>query len=422
MYPTLFRIPHQIGPLPVFGWGWALVAWAVYVVLGLGVTLIRGRRPSEVWGQIPFALLVAAVLVWVFPALEETGSTGQPIGLAIRSYGVMLLLAMVAAVGLAYLRARQVGLNPEIILSLAIWLFVGGIAGARAFYVIEYWDEFQRETIWQTVAAIAKFTEGGLVVYGAVLGGLSAGAIFVRRHNLPILAMADLIAPSLAVGLSLGRIGCFLTGCCFGGVCGDGHLCVAFPFGAPAYVHQFEEGTLWGIDLRVERDGRLMIKRVVPGSAAERAGLRAGQRLIYYRLHPWNEVWRERLAGNFDREAARTETEQGERVLWKVGDLPATSRPVYPTQILASVNAALLAWLAWTFYPIRRRDGTVFALMFTLYPVSRFLLEILRDDEPGQFGTPLTISQWFALLTLILMAFLWWAIWKRPAQLAFGRR
>ena len=68
-----------------------------------------------------------------------------------------------------------------------------------------------------------------------------------------------------------------------------------------------------------------------------------------------------------------------------------------PTQLYAAIDAGLLALVLWFYYPFRRRDGEVFALLITLHPISRFFLEMIRSDEPGQFGTGLTISQWLSL-------------------------
>src|SRR5262249_44812402 len=141
-----------------------------------------------------------------------------PDGLPIRGYGLMVLLGVVSGVVLATYRAKQVGLNPELIWSLAFWLFIGGIAGARLFYVVEYLDtRFRSDNLSTTIVRVLDFPEGGLVIYGALLGGAIATIMFVRKHKMPLLALADLIAPSMLVGLALGRIGCMLNGCCYGG-------------------------------------------------------------------------------------------------------------------------------------------------------------------------------------------------------------
>jgi phosphatidylglycerol:prolipoprotein diacylglycerol transferase len=155
-------------------------------------------------------MLITAVVIVVLPGLME------PEGLPIRGYGVMLLLAILAGVGLSMHRARKRGIDPELILSLAMWLVVPGIVGGRLFYVIEYWEKYQNANWLVTLREIATVTKGGLVVYGALLAGGAALAGFVYRHRLPGLMLADLIAPGVVLGMALGRVGCFLNGCCFG--------------------------------------------------------------------------------------------------------------------------------------------------------------------------------------------------------------
>jgi phosphatidylglycerol---prolipoprotein diacylglyceryl transferase len=78
------------------------------------------------------------------------------------------------------------------------------------------------------------------------------------------------------------------------------------------------------------------------------------------------------------------------------GEAPR-SLPVHPTQVYSTLGAFLLAGLTWAWYPYRRYDGEVLALGMLAYPINRFLVEFLRGDELGQFGTMLTISQWVSL-------------------------
>jgi phosphatidylglycerol:prolipoprotein diacylglycerol transferase len=101
-------------------------------------------------------------------------------------------------------------------------------------------------------------------------------------------------------------------------------------------------------------------------------------------------------------------------------EVPARSRPVHPTQIYSSITAALLAWVLWSYYPLRRRDGEVTALMITLYPIARYLEEVIRVDEPSMFGTGLSISQNVSVLLLLAAAGMWVWLRRQPAgQLAF---
>ena len=107
-------------------------------------------------------------------------------------------------------------------------------------------------------------------------------------------------------------------------------------------------------------------------------------------------------------------TDQGP-VTIRLPALPARSRPAHPTQLYAAVGAAILCWLLWCYYPFRRRDGEVFALLLTLYPVMRFLEETIRVDEPGQFRTSFSISQWISVLLLAAVVAL---VGLRPASAA----
>jgi phosphatidylglycerol:prolipoprotein diacylglycerol transferase len=111
------------------------------------------------------------------------------------------------------------------------------------------------------------------------------------------------------------------------------------------------------------------------------------------------------------------ETDQGTANI-RLETLPQRSKPIHPTQIYSTINAGLLCLLLWAFYPLRRRDGEVFALTLTLYPITRILLEHIRTDEPGQLGTSLTISQILSLVLLAAATALWIYILRRPCGTA----
>jgi phosphatidylglycerol:prolipoprotein diacylglycerol transferase len=93
---------------------------------------------------------------------------------------------------------------------------------------------------------------------------------------------------------------------------------------------------------------------------------------------------------------------------------PPRSRPVHPTQLYSAIDAGLLSWLLWAFFPFRTRDGQCIALMLTIHPITRFLLEVVRTDEPAVFGTGLSISQNISVLLLVCAAGIWWYISRRP--------
>jgi phosphatidylglycerol:prolipoprotein diacylglycerol transferase len=410
MRTTLFYIPHAIGDWPVFGAGGLLV----WIVLSLGWLAWQVRRygwTRETLSSVPILALVGVAIVYVLPSLEEVPEVGPSKGLPIRGYGVMVLCGVVAGLVLAVRQARRMGVDPEVIFSLSFAVFVVGIIGARVFYVVEYWPQYRSDDWRTTLIAIVNVTQGGLVVYGSLCGGALGGLWFLRRHGLPVLALADLMAPSLLVGLALGRLGCLLNGCCYGGLCEHG---LAFPADSPPYKHQRSLGQLHGFRLAAEpRTGAAVVQAVELESPAAVAGLQPGSviRAIDGRLVATFPEACERL--EIAPADVTLDTDRG-RVRIVQESLPAVSLPVYPTQIYAAIGAALLALVLWSWYPFRRRDGEVLAVLLTLYPLVRIVEELLRTDEPGQFHTPLTIAQWISLLLLVAVAGFWAWLLRQP--------
>ena len=279
MYQTLFFIPAKIAGYPVFGSGLLLALWAVASVVLLGYLAWRQGWTTDTWSYVPLLLVLGAIVRWVLPAVCE------PQGLPIRGYGVMIMLAVVAGTALAVWRAKRVGVDPETVYSLVFWLLVPGIIGARAFYVIEYWKTQYVPAytgagggLGPLLGEIVNVSKGGLVVYGAFFGGVTGFLLFVRKFHLPLLAVCDLMAPSMVLGLAIGRIGCLMNGCCFGAVC-DYPWAVTFPDGAPPYQAQVERGLMYGLSLSANPNSEPRVLAVRHNSEAERAGLKAGDRL-----------------------------------------------------------------------------------------------------------------------------------------------
>jgi phosphatidylglycerol:prolipoprotein diacylglycerol transferase len=423
MCQTLFTIPQQIAGVNVFGFGWLLGLWAIGTVLLVGWSLVRRGWNGETRGQLGAALVIGLAIAFILPNLmdERLG------GLAIRGYGALLLVAVASGVGLSMYRAQRVGVNPEIILSLGTWFFIWGIVGARAFYVIEYWDRFQRPTVLQTVFSIINLTQGGLVVYGSLLAGGAALIVFVRKYRLPGLALADLIAPGVVLGVGLGRLGCFMNGCCYGGL-SDLPWAVQFPPESPAYADQVESGTLYVHGLAFDALGtaRPVIARVEPDSPAEMAGLHAGDTIEAIGRVPVKTV--HEAQGQLLRvhgEGAPLEIQlandpQPRR--WTISGVPPRSRPVHPAQLYSFFDALLLCGLVLAFEPYKRRDGELTALVLTLHPISRFLLEIIRIDESAVFGTGMSISQNISIGIFLGGIALWIYLLRKPPGIAWQPR
>ena len=158
-------------------------------------------------------------------------------GLRVHSYGLMILLACSGALWMTVWRARREGLETSVVYELAAWLFLGGVIGARALFVITH-----PEAVHSALDLIRGW-QGGNVFYGCIMGGLAGSLLYWKRRPFPFWPMADAVAPALALGITLGRVGCFLAGCCFGSPC-DLPWAVQFPRGSTAWLDQIEEGIL----------------------------------------------------------------------------------------------------------------------------------------------------------------------------------
>jgi phosphatidylglycerol---prolipoprotein diacylglyceryl transferase len=136
--------------------------------------------------------------------------------LVVHWYGVMVALAFLAGLWTATLRARREKIPGECIADVTLWLMIGAIVGARIVYVATYWKEQFADYPFPEIFAI---WHGGLVYYGGLIGATIAGIIYLRWKKLPLWKVADVIAPSIALGNVFGRIGCLLNGCCYGRAC-----------------------------------------------------------------------------------------------------------------------------------------------------------------------------------------------------------
>ena len=133
--------------------------------------------------------------------------------LTINWYGVLVALAFLIGLWTASRRSLRAGVAPEKIADLGPWLIVGAIVGSRALYVISYWrEDFADKPLWE----IFMIRHGGLVFYGGLIGAALACVLFVRLKKLALWKIADITAPSIALGFAIGRLGCLMNGCCYG--------------------------------------------------------------------------------------------------------------------------------------------------------------------------------------------------------------
>ena len=301
------------------------------------------------------------------PRLFEIPIIHWPVG----AYGPMLVLGFLAAITLIRIISKDIGKDPQHIINAALYSLIGGVVGARVFYVIHYYDKFQNNWL-----GVFQTWNGGLELLGGVIAAIVIIIAYLKYHKLPILQYLDVLAIGLMLALVFGRIGCFLNGCCYGKP-SDVSWAVRFP----SYVNNFNEKSKipsFVFDSQVHpcfhRD-RLEPHLKLPSnyfSAFDEDG--------YGYLKSFDELTEEQ----------KYEVTKGDYRCLRV----------HPTQLYTSLSAAFFTLVLYLFWRrskssksrILTGPGCTFSLMFVLYGSMRFVIEMLRDDNPFEYG--------------------WWAIYK----------
>jgi prolipoprotein diacylglyceryltransferase len=332
------------------------------------------------------------VLFWI-----PIKTAWTPHGIPVYGFGTMLFVVFVVTTWLAGRRGQREGMPKERVQDLVLWTFIGGLVGARLFYFIQYniTDPLEFFKIWN----------GGIVFYGGAIGGAITAVIiyrtFLKPFHISAWKLADVLAPSIAIGLCLGRIGCFLNGCCYGHVACPDCPAVHFPLmTAPArelLLPDYQTSAGFAMDPRAKDDRTVGV--VEPDSAAAGAGLKPGDVIVAVEGNP--------IAGYPElANALKDDWERGKKSLTltvRRGEtevtLPAyTPRTLglFPTQLYESVSMFLIFLVLIFLYPLRRYDGQLMVVLMLCYAVHRFFNETLRHDTPTYwFG--LTISQWISI-------------------------
>ncbi|PIE05259.1 MAG: prolipoprotein diacylglyceryl transferase, partial [Sorangium cellulosum] len=257
-----------------------------------------------------------------FGPLHEIFAQGN---IPIYSYGVMLGLSLIVGWYLTLWLAEKDGLPKEVMANCYVVTALAAIVGSRLLYVVTNLEEFD------TFADFFAFRRGGLVAYGGFLGGYLGSWGYLKLKKIPLMPWADVAVPSLASGLAITRIGCYLFGCDFGKPLSDK---------APAFLQKIGTFPHWAEGTVDRGDG--------------------------------SPAWIQHVnSGLVDSEAAH-------------------SLPVHPTQLYESmVGLALLGLLMYQRKHQRFR-GQIFMVFAFAYGFARFLLEMVRDDaERGMYGPEL---------------------------------
>jgi phosphatidylglycerol---prolipoprotein diacylglyceryl transferase len=351
MHPILFTVPVPKTQVPALYFYLAVIALGlIYAAVSWFVQKDRANALGGVAvAAVALGLKFAGVLENIANDPSKPAEAGKIwIGpLPIYSYGVMLGLSLVVGWYLTLGLAKRDGLPQETMANNYVLTAVAAIAGSRILYVLTNLNEFN------SPIDIFALRRGGLVAYGGFLGGFLGSLFYLRKQRIPLLPWADVAVPSLASGLMITRIGCYLFGCDFGrplcrvaeeaGNLTDYPLC-ATPEAAPAWLQKLGTFPRWAAGLLHDGQG-------VEGSPA----------------------WRQHVDAKY------------------IDDGQLASLPVHPTQLYESlVGAGLLALLLYARTKQKFR-GQIFLLFTFAYGVARYLIEILRDDKergslPFSFG------------------------------------
>ncbi|MDR3109061.1 MAG: prolipoprotein diacylglyceryl transferase [Planctomycetaceae bacterium] len=452
MCQTPFYIPALLWGFPLFGTE-GILFWLTGVVTVIAILrriwLGGWKWDADCTNYVQLGGLALIVFAVVVPKVMTAD------GFPIRGYGCFLLLAIVASFGLLYWRLKRLNyFSTDLLFQMVIVSIVCGIVGARIFYVTEYWQSMLvtdstsgKIAFGQTLLNIVNIAEGGLVVYGSAIGGILACVCFVLYHRLPLLKTLDLVAPSMLLGVAIGRFGCLMNGCCFGGVCPDtAFLALHFPNASPVHYNQVQRGMvpLYGITFGDDKKGNVNVQSVEPNSPAANANITPsmpvagigwidgeattvipvstreqaalallditanGSAIIRFGcdgrpacvcqecsqlkgkgqppIHTLSNA-----AMSAQKICIITDSQQQPVLLKRQrNDKPL---PVYPTQIYSAVGNLALCLFLLTLAHFSKRDGEVFAFMLITYAQLRFCIEIVRDDEMSFMGTGFTVSQ-----------------------------
>ncbi len=293
----------------------------------------------------------------------------------VKSYGMMMVIGFLAAVTVIRLLSRRFTRDPQHITNAALYSLIAGVIGARVFFVVHYFDQFRGDPL-----GVFAIWNGGLELLGGVLLAIAVILSYIRYHKLPLRHYLDVLAIGLMMALVFGRIGCFLNGCCYGKPT-DLPWAVRFPYGSFAFRSQIHT------DLERHRPEPHLH---LPG---EYFGYTDEDQLYSPGLKPKDLLTPQQ----------REEVVHGcYRCL-----------PVHPTQLYTSMAAGLCCLILYSVwrrsqraerngaYPWLTKPGCVFSLMFILYGVLRFSVELVRDDNPFEIGT-LTVSQLIGISLMLL--------------------
>jgi phosphatidylglycerol:prolipoprotein diacylglycerol transferase len=305
------------------------------------------------------------------------------LNIPIYGYGLMMVFAFLGTQWLASKLAVTKGIDPEIFVNVALLALVSGVIGSRISHVLEnlpYYTD-SKYTAWQNFLNMINIRSGGLTFYGGLILATPVVLLYLLyRKVTPRLAM-DICAPCLTLGLAIGRLGCFLNGCCYGAPA-NVPWAVQFPFNSNAYIDAVDAG------------------KIIPPPQLEVPTVNNHFRLVT------NEELARGYVLTGDSQQPRFYLPPDAKAVAAAQHSP----PVHPAQIYSTITSLLLTALLLSYFFLPHTGGRVFALMLMLEGPSRFLLEMLRV-EPPVVGN-LSLSMVIGLILFVVGVILWVGLGK----------
>lgn len=236
--------------------------------------------------------------------------------LPLYSYGVMLGLSFIVGWYLTLGLAEKDGLPRETMANCYVITALSAVVASRLLYVLTNLSDF--ETFWE----VFEIRSGGMVAYGGFLGGLFGSWAFLRWKGIPLIPWADVAVPSLASGLLITRIGCYLYGCDFGQPLKET---------APAFLKTLGTFPKWTDEITKDTSG--------------------------------SPAWAQHVTD------------------LRIDPSATSSLPVHPTQLYESLVGLGLLTLLLYWRRHQKFRGEIFFIFTFAYGLLRFLLEFYRDDK-----------------------------------------
>lgn len=306
-------------------------------------------NPPHRRDQINRSLLFTAIgiaialfgLYYVLPSSALLGKRGE--GIPLHTYGLLLAGGFVAAVSLSAKLAEREWPGAEgerkreQVLDLSFWVLLSALVGSRLLFIIVNWKDYAADP--RKIFDLG----GGLVFYGGLIGAILASLYYAHRNRIEFLRLADVAMPTISLGQSIGRLGCFSAGCCWGDITSKG-----FPLG----VH------FPGVEAAKSLFGQ------VTGTPASAYATQASD--TRWVLEATGQVLHHPVSGAV-----------------RISDWVAQhghTLPVHPTQLYESIGQFCLFLGLVVARRYRRFHGEIFAIWLICYAILRTTVELFRGD------------------------------------------